>query len=172
MGEPKYQVEIIKVDNLFVGIIWRKGIYANSGPKKDFESILSWIQEFDVSDHIKTTASKTGMSIAQYIVDVWKGLPGSPLRKIRFDYSGLSEPTQRVLEQVRKIPRGSVMSYGEVANKSKLPKAARFVGNVMANNRYPLLIPCHRVVRKDGIGSYGIGGPGEKIRLLSAEKST
>ena len=77
----------------------------------------------------------------------------------------------RVLEQCRKISYGRTVSYAELATKAGFPRAARAVGNCMAGNRIPLLIPCHRVVRSDGqLGSYSApGGVGMKLRLFDLE---
>jgi O-6-methylguanine DNA methyltransferase len=76
---------------------------------------------------------------------------------------------RRVLETVKGIPRGEVRPYVWVAREAGSPGASRAVGNVMANNPVPLLVPCHRVVRNDGrTGSYAFGA-GEKVRLLKLE---
>lgn len=64
---------------------------------------------------------------------------------------------QNVLDIVRRIPRGKVMSYGEVAKRAGKPGAARAVGAIMKTN-YDPKIPCHRVVRADGTpGGYNRG---------------
>jgi O-6-methylguanine DNA methyltransferase len=76
---------------------------------------------------------------------------------------------RRVLETVKGIPRGEVRPYVWVAREAGSPGASRAVGNVMANNPVPLLVPCHRVVRNDGrTGSYAFGA-GEKVKLLKLE---
>ena len=76
---------------------------------------------------------------------------------------------RRVLETVRGIPRGEVRPYVWVAREAGSPGASRAVGNIMANNPIPLIVPCHRVVRNDGrTGSYAFGA-GEKVRLLKME---
>jgi O-6-methylguanine DNA methyltransferase len=76
---------------------------------------------------------------------------------------------RRVLETVRGIPRGEVRPYVWVAREAGSPGASRAVGNVMADNPVPLIVPCHRVVRNDGrTGSYAFGA-GEKVRLLKLE---
>ena len=70
---------------------------------------------------------------------------------------------------VAKIPKGKVMTYGEVAKKAGKPGAARAVGMFMANNYNPR-IPCHRVVRADGkVGNYNRGGSKRKAELLRKE---
>ncbi len=63
----------------------------------------------------------------------------------------------RVYEVVRHIPRGKVMTYGEVARAAGSPGAARAVGTVLSQN-YDPAIPCHRVIRSDGrLGHYNRG---------------
>lgn len=74
---------------------------------------------------------------------------------------------EKVLLVVEKIPRGKTMTYGEVARAAGSPGAARAVGTLLRRNIYPH-IPCHRVVRRDGIGEYN-GLRGEKEKLLREE---
>ena len=85
--------------------------------------------------------------------------------------SSLSPPpfTSAVLREVSRIPRGATRSYGEVAARVGRPGAARTVGNVMARNPFPVIIPCHRVIAADGSpGGFG-GGEDLKVRLLRGE---
>lgn len=72
-----------------------------------------------------------------------------------------------VLNVVRSIKKGSVLSYGEVARRAGNPKASRAVGFYMAKN-IDITVPCHRVVRSDGsIGEYnGLRGKSKKDLLL------
>lgn len=77
--------------------------------------------------------------------------------------------SQDVLEVVRGIPRGEVMTYGEVAGMAGYPGAARAVGSLMKRNTDPD-IPCHRVIRADGRpGEYNRGGESAKRKLLERE---
>lgn len=70
---------------------------------------------------------------------------------------------------VRTIPKGSVMTYKEVAVAAGNPLAARAVANTMAKN-FDMDIPCHRVIRSDGsLGGYNRGGVTVKKQLLIAE---
>lgn len=72
---------------------------------------------------------------------------------------------------VKEIPKGSTMSYKEVAIKAGNPKAARAVARIMASN-YDLKIPCHRVVRHDGtLGGYNRGGEVVKRAILTSENN-
>jgi O-6-methylguanine DNA methyltransferase len=69
---------------------------------------------------------------------------------------------------VRKIPKGEIMTYGEVAREAGYPRAARAVGRVLAGN-YDPEIPCHRVIRADGgVGGYNRGAE-KKAELLRRE---
>lgn len=75
---------------------------------------------------------------------------------------------EKVLQIVRKIPRGKVLTYQEVAKKAGNPKACRAVGNILHKN-YDSIIPCHRVIRSDGkIGGYNRGEK-KKAALLKKE---
>ena len=69
----------------------------------------------------------------------------------------------------RAIPWGEVVSYGELAALAGRPGAARAAGSFCADNRYSLIIPCHRVIAANGIGGYGTAGPTLKRRLLALE---
>jgi O-6-methylguanine DNA methyltransferase len=70
---------------------------------------------------------------------------------------------------VRGVPRGSVVSYGDVAAGVGRPRAARAVGNAMAKNPFPWVVPCHRVVKSDlSIGGFS-GSPCRKGDLLRQE---
>lgn len=77
--------------------------------------------------------------------------------------------TEKVRDIVRKIPKGNVLTYGQVATKAGNPGASRAVGTIMAHNFDPS-IPCHRVIRSDGkIGNYNRGGSSAKRKILIAE---
>lgn len=74
----------------------------------------------------------------------------------------------RVINIVKKIPKGSVLSYKQVASLAGSPMASRAVGNIMKNNK-DKDVPCHRVIKSDGsVGGYN-GLKGEKARLLIKE---
>ena len=78
---------------------------------------------------------------------------------------------RKVQRELLKVPYGSVISYGELAEQAGSPRAARAVGGVMASNPFPLIVPCHRVVNADGhIGHYSAGhGSKTKVWLLEFE---
>ncbi len=75
---------------------------------------------------------------------------------------------ERILDVVKKIPEGKVMTYKKVAELAGRPQAWRAVGNILNKNR-DWKIPCHRVIRLDGkIGGYS-QGQSKKIILLKKE---
>jgi methylated-DNA-[protein]-cysteine S-methyltransferase len=78
---------------------------------------------------------------------------------------------RKVVAACRRIPWGQTRSYGELAAECGSPGAARAVGSVMAKNRYPLIVPCHRVLAAGGaIGGYSAPeGLKMKRRLLAME---
>lgn len=77
--------------------------------------------------------------------------------------------TEKVHEVVKGIPKGKVLTYGEVARKAGNAKAVRAVGTIMSKNFNPD-IPCHRVIRADGgVGQYNRGGEEAKKRILREE---
>jgi methylated-DNA-[protein]-cysteine S-methyltransferase len=79
-------------------------------------------------------------------------------------------PFQRALvAALRAVPRGEIVSYGELAALAGRPGAARAAGALCAVNRFAFVVPCHRVVAAHGIGGYGAAGVEVKRRLLALE---
>jgi methylated-DNA-[protein]-cysteine S-methyltransferase len=92
------------------------------------------------------------------------------LTRFSLDYSLGGTPFQRrVWETLAKVPYGTTISYGELARRIGNPKAARAVGMANAKNPIPIIIPCHRVIGKDGsLTGFG-GGLDVKQQLLALE---
>jgi methylated-DNA-[protein]-cysteine S-methyltransferase len=91
----------------------------------------------------------------------------TPLR-----FSDVHGFTRACLETLQQTPYGDVLSYGELAAAAGSPRAARAVGNAMAANPWPIIVPCHRVVAAGGkLGGYSGGaGPVTKNWLLQFEQ--
>lgn len=90
--------------------------------------------------------------------------------RLQFDLRGRTDFQAAVLRKTREIPRGQVRPYQWVAREIGYPAAVRAVGSALATNPIPYFIPCHRVVRTDGvIGNYGGGGPEAKKSILTLE---
>lgn len=89
---------------------------------------------------------------------------------IPLDLATLTPFERDVLAKTAEIPHGEVRPYAWVAREIGRPRAVRAVGSALANNPVPFVVPCHRVVRSDGvIGQYGAGGPASKRAVLAAE---
>lgn len=79
-------------------------------------------------------------------------------------------PLQRsIVDALRAVPRGEVVSYRELAALAGRPGAPRAAGAVCARNPFAFVVPCHRVVAAHGIGGYGATGVAIKRRLLALE---
>lgn len=95
-----------------------------------------------------------------------QGTPGA----LPVDFRSVTAFQRQVLEHTAAIPRGETRSYGWLAWQAGRPGAARAVGQTMARNPVPLVIPCHRVVLSGGgIGHYALGGTEHKRLLLQSE---
>ena len=80
-------------------------------------------------------------------------------------------PSKRIYEAVKKIPRGKVATYGQIAAMAGEPRMARAVGNALHKNPDPDTIPCYRVVNSKGMlsGEFAFGGAGAQAKLLEAD---
>ena len=77
---------------------------------------------------------------------------------------------QRVWRALQEIPRGETRSYGEIARKLGMPKAARAVGSAIGSNPVAVVVPCHRAIHSDGTLAGYHWGVERKKKLLAAEK--
>lgn len=101
---------------------------------------------------------------------VERRLGGDRRARVPFDLTGRTDFERAVLLKALEIPAGEVRPYAWIAAEIGRPRAVRAVGSALAHNPIPLLIPCHRVVRSDGlIGNYSMGGPPVKKAVLQAE---
>lgn len=103
-------------------------------------------------------------SLMDEIIKAWDQ---DTLRAIKVDLRG-TDFQRSVWKALLDIPRGQVISYGDVANDIGKPKASRAVGSAVGENPVSLIVPCHRVVQASGaLGNYGWGLPlKEKILKL------
>ncbi len=89
--------------------------------------------------------------------DIMKAWDKDTLSDIQLDLRG-TEFQREVWQALLQIPRGQVISYGDVANDIGRPKASRAVGSAVGENPVSLVVPCHRVVQSSGgLGNYGWG---------------
>jgi O-6-methylguanine DNA methyltransferase len=101
---------------------------------------------------------------------IQRRLGGDRRNRIDLDLRGSTEFERAVWLKALEIPRGEVRPYGWIAAEIGRPKAVRAVGTALGHNPVPLIVPCHRVVRSDGmIGQYSLGGPDNKRTILADE---
>lgn len=93
-------------------------------------------------------------------------------RMIKESYLLISDsPSKRIYEAVKKIPKGKVATYAQVAGMAGNPRMSRAVGNALHKNPDPDGVPCYRVVNARGelSGEFAFGGPGRQRALLEAD---
>ncbi len=114
------------------------------------------------------------VAVADTVSDYFKGILKCNIRIPRewMDMGDFRELEKAVLIATADIPYGELRTYKEIAEAVGHPGAARFAGNTIAKNPFPIIIPCHRVVRSDGtIGKFG-GGSDMKAWLIALESSS
>jgi O-6-methylguanine DNA methyltransferase len=104
------------------------------------------------------------------VVDFITGyLARKPTALPPLDLSRYTDAERKVYAELIRIPFGRIISYAGLAELSGSPQGARFIGNCMAKNDFPILIPCHRVIYSDrSLGNYS-GGIEVKKELLTFE---
>ncbi|MDY6990616.1 MAG: MGMT family protein [Thermodesulfobacteriota bacterium] len=119
----------------------------------------------------KPGATPAVLAICKDLQAYFSGAPITPPWEL-LHLGGLTALQCFVLEAVAAIPYGEVRSYGQIAAQVGHPGAYRFVGTTLAKNPFPILIPCHRVIRADGSpGRFG-GGRDLKKRMLELEAAS
>jgi len=114
---------------------------------------LGWAAKGEKS-HIET---KTGHELAE-VFDRYVAGEAVTWPKLPIDVDALPGFHQKVLKQLARVPAGQVVSYKGLARLCGSANAARAVGHAMATNRWPLIFPCHRVLKSDRtLGGFGPG---------------
>ncbi len=122
-------------------------------------------RETDPSPAVRTAIDE----ITALLAGDRRDLAGIPL-----DLDGVTEFSQRVYAIARTIPPGRTLTYGEIATQLGDPLRAREVGQALARNPFPIVVPCHRVLAANGKsgGFSAPGGVSTKLRLLEIEGAT
>jgi methylated-DNA-[protein]-cysteine S-methyltransferase len=106
--------------------------------------------------------------LADRLSAYFSGAPGQ-FGDVELDLSWCTPFQLAVVEALRAVRRGETVTYGELAALAGHPGAQRAAGSFCAANRFPIIVPCHRVVAAAGLGSYGSLGVEYKRRLLALE---
>jgi O-6-methylguanine DNA methyltransferase len=97
---------------------------------------------------------------------------GSPSLRLPYDLEGGTALQRAVWLAIAQIPHGETISYTTLAERVGFPRAVRAVASACGANPLPLVIPCHRVLAKDGgIGGFSLGGIAIKQKLLALEQN-
>ena len=151
---------------------WMGIVTGERGVKK---VILPYLHYQDVKESIMrkfpgVLANDSGLEpLAQILAQYFRG--GEIPSDVALDWSGCSEFCRMVFMATQSIPRGEVKSYSWISLQIKRPRSFRAVGNALGGNPFPLLIPCHRVIRSDGtLGGFSSPeGIDLKQKLLTME---
>jgi len=162
--------QIIKVGKEEIGLVWG---YAGKKPQLEYiylpnpkvKLAAGIIKDFPEINKIQR---KIPNGIEKRIAKLYFGKKENVDLSL-LNLSKLTDFSIKVFKQACKIPCGKVATYSGLAAKIGKPRAARAVGTALANNPFPIIIPCHRVVRADGsLGGFG-GGLEMKRELLNRE---
>ena len=159
------------------GIAWRET--ADSGSKAVVTAVQ--LPEATPQSTASRIARKSGSNqpgqppaeIAAIIEKIRKHLQGEvqDFRAVALDLENIDPFFRQIYEATRQIPPGQTRTYGEIAKAVGQPAAAQEVGQAMAKNPVPIIVPCHRVSAAGGkLGGFSApGGPATKAKLLAIE---
>ncbi|HUK01023.1 MAG TPA: methylated-DNA--[protein]-cysteine S-methyltransferase [Steroidobacteraceae bacterium] len=152
------------------GILWSgRGILGVQLPESNETALRARI----VRRYPQARAATPDTPTAAAITRITALLAGAhdDLGSLALDYTGISEFERDVYEAARRVGPGSVSSYGELAARVGDRHASRAIGQAMARNPFPLIVPCHRILAADGgLGGFSArGGTSTKQRLLEIE---
>jgi len=154
-----------------VGLVWRQKnlspcVVRIFLPRKNIDMVHVINQAFP--DGGVRRSHSTIEKICRQIEEFMRGNPVD-FSLEHLDMSSCSTFQQKVLLENKKIPRGRVSSYGKLAGTILVPGGARAAGSALAGNPFPIIIPCHRVIRSSGeLGGFG-GGLNMKRTFLEME---
>ena len=149
--------EFIAAEPLGLTLRWKDGVLRSIK--------LEWARGRTSDTGLSPLAGAMESALARYVSGekpIWPDLP-IPLDE-------LTPFSREVLSALTRVEHGGRVSYGELARRAGRPKAARAVGRIMASNRWPLVLPCHRVLgSKGGLAGFSGAGLPMKEYLLRLE---
>ncbi len=153
----------------YTGFVYQKSpfkIIKTILPCPDLETLLTSIGN---SNHEMPSRYTTAGKVAVLMQNYFHGIPIPPPWEL-MKMEPLTELQVSVLHKTADIPYGHQKSYKEIAAMIGRPKAFRFVGTTLSKNPFPILIPCHRVIKNNG--SYGKFGGGIEMKKKLIEFET
>lgn len=149
---------------------WGAVVYTSKGLKEIFLPRPSKTEIFqELPKGADVLENKSHPAVSQ-LVEYFSGKRSN--FDLEFDLDKFTQFQKSVYEEATRIPYGRTRSYSELAKTAGLPQAARAVARALSQNPIPIVIPCHRVVQKDGgLGGYS-GGLAWKATLLEFEMKT
>ena len=153
------------------GVAWgKRGLLAVLLPHSRDERTLAALRR-----RVLTAREATPPAGVQSAIDAMVALldgERSDLSEVDLDLSAVPAFDRRVAGTAREIQPGETITYGELATRIDAPGEAREVGAALGRNRFPLVVPCHRIVAADGrLGGFSApGGTDTKRRLLAIER--
>lgn len=137
---------------------------------QSFEEVVRTLKEAD-AELLESAPNAVWKSCQKRLTEFTQG-KNVDFSDFPLDLSYLGPFQAKVIAVCRKVPRGKVVSYQELAAKAGSPRAFRAAGTTMSSNRFPLVIPCHRVVASGGkLGGYSApNGLDFKRKLLALEE--
>lgn len=152
-----------------MALAWRGGaIVGTQLPDVDRETTLRALCR-KLAGAVEAPPNPTMAAVIERIRACLRGRTDS-FRDVAVEFGSLPPFTRAVLEVLRRVEPGRTITYAQLAELSGSPGASRAVGQAMARNPVPLIVPCHRVLARRGPGGFsgGIGLP-TKRRLLALE---
>ncbi|MGM0610309.1 MAG: methylated-DNA--[protein]-cysteine S-methyltransferase [Thermodesulfobacteriota bacterium] len=151
-------IETIPVAGLTLQLIWHGNELQNT-------RIIPEKKEISGIDFLRLQSPQLTKALTEYSQLSW-----TIIRETKLPFTGQTPFMCSVLNTLRSnVPFGQTITYGELAELSGYPRAARAVGRCMAKNPWPVVIPCHRVVGCNSLGGFS-SGPAIKKMLLDLEK--
>jgi methylated-DNA-[protein]-cysteine S-methyltransferase len=161
----KRTITLCQTKGGWIGLLFSsRGLQALEYPRPSVEEALANLRErWPEAPFEESAAEELKEQLRRY----YAGEPVTFAAKL--DLEGYTPFERKVWAATSRIPYGQTRPYSWVAKKAGSPRAYRAVGAALAKNPIPIVIPCHRVLRKDGsLGGYG-GGLEMKCRLLEME---
>jgi methylated-DNA-[protein]-cysteine S-methyltransferase len=133
------------------------------------DAVTSMLDDEETEPH-ELVAKRWPSEIAQRLIEFTQGEPAD-FSDVKLLYpKPLTKFQTKVIKATRRIPFGQTAPYAQIAVQAGSPRAARAVGTCMKNNRFPIIVPCHRVVASGGLGGFSApNGVSLKRQLLTME---